>query len=289
MAGFTFTPLTPSAYLDRAAWVFRDRTAVVDGERSFTYAEFADRAHRLAGALLGLGVQPRRPGRRAVREQPHHAGAAQRRAAGRGGARSAQHPAVAGRADLHRPPQRRPDPGRHRRAGRCGHRRRGGGRGQARHRRRRAGRIRGSSWPRPARPPSPARTSAGCWPSATPAAPPAGPRASCTTTAAPTCRRSRPRSTPGSPPTASTCGRCPCSTAMAGASPGRRPRPAPPTCACAPSIPPDLGAAPNRGGHPLQRRPHRAHHDRQRAGGRRGRRWPRRSRCRRAERPRPRP
>ena len=58
MAGFTFTPLTPSAYLDRAAWVFRDRTAVVDGDRSFTYAEFADRAHRLAGALLGLGVQP---------------------------------------------------------------------------------------------------------------------------------------------------------------------------------------------------------------------------------------
>ena len=58
MAGFTFTPLTPSAYLDRAAWVFRDRTAVVDGERSFTYAEFADRAHRLAGALLGLGVRP---------------------------------------------------------------------------------------------------------------------------------------------------------------------------------------------------------------------------------------
>ena len=58
MAGFTFTPLTPSAYLDRAAWVFRDRTAVVDGERSFTYAEFADRAHRLAGALLGLGVPP---------------------------------------------------------------------------------------------------------------------------------------------------------------------------------------------------------------------------------------
>src|SRR5262249_635593 len=58
MAGFTFTPLTPSAYLDRAAWVFRDRTAVIDGERSFTYAEFAARAHRLAGALLGLGVQP---------------------------------------------------------------------------------------------------------------------------------------------------------------------------------------------------------------------------------------
>jgi fatty-acyl-CoA synthase len=96
MAGFTFTSLTPSAYLDRAAWVFRDRTAVVDGERSFTYAEFADRAHRLAGALLGLGVPP--GGRVAALCVNSHtmAGAAQRRAAGRGGARSAQYPAVAG-------------------------------------------------------------------------------------------------------------------------------------------------------------------------------------------------
>ena len=85
MAGFTFTPLTPSANLDRSAWVFRDRTAVVDGERSFTYAEFADRAHRLGGRPAGGRRAAGRPGRRAVREQPHHAGAAQRRAAGRGG------------------------------------------------------------------------------------------------------------------------------------------------------------------------------------------------------------
>jgi fatty-acyl-CoA synthase len=58
MAGFTFTPLTPSAYLDRAGWVFRDRIAIIDGERRFTYGEFASRAHRLAGALRGLGVGP---------------------------------------------------------------------------------------------------------------------------------------------------------------------------------------------------------------------------------------
>jgi fatty-acyl-CoA synthase len=45
MAGFTFTELTPSAYLDRAGWVFRDRVAIIDGERSFTYGEFADRVH----------------------------------------------------------------------------------------------------------------------------------------------------------------------------------------------------------------------------------------------------
>ncbi|MBO0776494.1 MAG: AMP-binding protein [Actinobacteria bacterium] len=58
MAGFTFTELTPSAFLDRAGWVYRDRVAIEDGQRSFTYAQFADRAHRLAGALAGLGVRP---------------------------------------------------------------------------------------------------------------------------------------------------------------------------------------------------------------------------------------
>ncbi|MDQ1650382.1 MAG: hypothetical protein QOG60_2439 [Frankiaceae bacterium] len=58
MASFTFSPLTPTAFLTRSAAVFADRVAVVDGERRFTYAEFADRAQRLAGALVGLGVQP---------------------------------------------------------------------------------------------------------------------------------------------------------------------------------------------------------------------------------------
>ncbi len=58
MASFTFSPLTPTAFLTRSSAVFGDRLAVVDGERRFTYAEFADRAQRLAGALAGLGVQP---------------------------------------------------------------------------------------------------------------------------------------------------------------------------------------------------------------------------------------
>lgn len=58
MAEFTFSPLTPTAFLERAALVFPTRTAVVDGDRSFTYAEFADRCLRLAGALRGLGVRP---------------------------------------------------------------------------------------------------------------------------------------------------------------------------------------------------------------------------------------
>jgi fatty-acyl-CoA synthase len=49
-------PLTPLDFLARSGYVYRDMTAVVDGERRFTYAEFQARAHRLASALRGLGV-----------------------------------------------------------------------------------------------------------------------------------------------------------------------------------------------------------------------------------------
>jgi fatty-acyl-CoA synthase len=58
MAAFTFTQLTPTAFLDRSARVFPDRTAVIDGDRRFTYREFADRSQRLAGALSSRGVFP---------------------------------------------------------------------------------------------------------------------------------------------------------------------------------------------------------------------------------------
>jgi acyl-CoA synthetase (AMP-forming)/AMP-acid ligase II len=56
MAEFTFSPLTPASFLDRAAAVFAGRTAIVDGERSFTYRELSDRCRRLAGALAAQGV-----------------------------------------------------------------------------------------------------------------------------------------------------------------------------------------------------------------------------------------
>jgi len=56
MAEFTFAPLTPASFLDRAASVFADRTAIVDGERRFTYREMSGRCRRLAGALAGAGV-----------------------------------------------------------------------------------------------------------------------------------------------------------------------------------------------------------------------------------------
>jgi fatty-acyl-CoA synthase len=56
MAEFTFAPLTPASFLDRAAAVFADRTAIIDGERRFTYRELSDRCRRLAGALTATGA-----------------------------------------------------------------------------------------------------------------------------------------------------------------------------------------------------------------------------------------
>ncbi len=51
-------PLTPIRFLRYASEQFPGKTAVICGDRRFTYAQFADRAARLAGALRGLGVQP---------------------------------------------------------------------------------------------------------------------------------------------------------------------------------------------------------------------------------------
>jgi len=55
---FSYEPLTPTTYLRRASHVFRDRPAVLDGDRSFTYAQFWSRAARLAGGLAARGVEP---------------------------------------------------------------------------------------------------------------------------------------------------------------------------------------------------------------------------------------
>lgn len=51
-------PLTPVRFLRYAAQQFPGKTAVVCGEQRFTYAEFAERASRLAGALRDAGVNP---------------------------------------------------------------------------------------------------------------------------------------------------------------------------------------------------------------------------------------
>jgi fatty-acyl-CoA synthase len=50
-------PLTPVRFLRYAEEQYPERTAIVCGGERFTYAHFADRASRLAGALRKMGVQ----------------------------------------------------------------------------------------------------------------------------------------------------------------------------------------------------------------------------------------
>jgi fatty-acyl-CoA synthase len=50
-------PLTPIRFLRYAEQQFPGKTAVVCGDRRFTYAQFAERASRLAGALREAGVK----------------------------------------------------------------------------------------------------------------------------------------------------------------------------------------------------------------------------------------
>ncbi|MDT5286608.1 MAG: hypothetical protein QOF88_1497, partial [Mycobacterium sp.] len=47
----SFEPLSPTAYLDRAAAAHGQRAAVVDGDRRWTYAELHQRCMQLAGAV----------------------------------------------------------------------------------------------------------------------------------------------------------------------------------------------------------------------------------------------
>ncbi|MCO1655701.1 AMP-binding protein [Pseudonocardia sp. S2-4] len=54
MDALSFEPLTPTAYLDRAAAAHGDRVGVVDGGRRWTYAELHERCTRLAGGLAPL-------------------------------------------------------------------------------------------------------------------------------------------------------------------------------------------------------------------------------------------
>src|SRR5919198_2348503 len=51
-----FEPLLPLHFLRRAAPLFPDKTAVVDGTRRYTYRELEARVHRLANALRHMGV-----------------------------------------------------------------------------------------------------------------------------------------------------------------------------------------------------------------------------------------
>ena len=51
-----FAALTPVNFLTRAAAIYPDKVAVIDGERRFTYREFAARCRRFADALRRLGI-----------------------------------------------------------------------------------------------------------------------------------------------------------------------------------------------------------------------------------------
>ncbi len=51
-----YVPLSPISFLVRASTVYGGRTAVIDGDRRYTYAEFATRCRRLTSALEQHGV-----------------------------------------------------------------------------------------------------------------------------------------------------------------------------------------------------------------------------------------
>src|SRR5271165_7119029 len=51
-------PLTPVRFLRYAHEQFPNKVGVVCGEQRFTYAQFAERATRLAGALIAAGAKP---------------------------------------------------------------------------------------------------------------------------------------------------------------------------------------------------------------------------------------
>jgi fatty-acyl-CoA synthase len=51
------TTLDPFTFLERSAAIYREKSAVIDGERRFTYVELLDRVRRLAAALQAAGIR----------------------------------------------------------------------------------------------------------------------------------------------------------------------------------------------------------------------------------------
>jgi fatty-acyl-CoA synthase len=51
-----YVPLSPVSFLTRAAHIYGPRTAVIDGQRRYTYAQLLARARRLASALARNGI-----------------------------------------------------------------------------------------------------------------------------------------------------------------------------------------------------------------------------------------
>ena len=51
-----YAPLTPLGFIERAATVYPDKTAVIHGAGRTSYAEFYRRCRRMASALRGRGI-----------------------------------------------------------------------------------------------------------------------------------------------------------------------------------------------------------------------------------------
>src|SRR5215471_2575979 len=51
------TELNPVDFLHRAAYLYPDRVAVVDGEQRYSYRQLAERSWRLANALRSAGLR----------------------------------------------------------------------------------------------------------------------------------------------------------------------------------------------------------------------------------------
>ena len=51
-----YAPLTPLSFLARTVAVYPDKTAVIHGDRRYSYAEFGERCRRLASALARRGI-----------------------------------------------------------------------------------------------------------------------------------------------------------------------------------------------------------------------------------------
>jgi len=49
-------PLSPLSFLKRSALVFPDKTAIIHGDRRYTYREYYARSRRLASALAAHGI-----------------------------------------------------------------------------------------------------------------------------------------------------------------------------------------------------------------------------------------
>ncbi len=51
-------PLTPTRFINRAAQIYGNKVAIVDGAKQFSYREYKERTHRLGHGLLDLGLKP---------------------------------------------------------------------------------------------------------------------------------------------------------------------------------------------------------------------------------------